>query len=101
MPAITAKNLKVTVVLDPSELAALTVPDGQPRFPLVIRLPDRTVSADLNPKSVRKAISTINAAGPDGVAVIIQGKLLSGDVIAEAGLAVQMKQPKPEVAKAA
>jgi hypothetical protein len=98
MPAISARALKCTVVLDPGELAGLTVPEGQPRFPLVIRLPDRTVSCDLNPKSVRKVLATIREAGPDGVAVIIQGKLAAGDVIMEAGLTVQLKQPKAEAA---
>ena len=42
-----------------------------------IRLPDRRVSADLNAKSVRKAVATISEHGPDGVAVIIQGKAVA------------------------
>ncbi len=37
----------------------------------------------------------IRQAGPDQVAVILQGKLDAGDAIAEAGLAAQPRQPKP------
>ena len=57
MPTVTAPNsLKVVAVLDPRELLDLVVPDGRQRLGLTIRLPDRTVTADLNAKSVRRAI---------------------------------------------
>jgi hypothetical protein len=57
MPTVTAPNsLKVVAVLDPRELLDLVVPDGRQRLALTIRLPDRTVTADLNAKSVRRAI---------------------------------------------
>jgi ribosomal protein S3 len=57
------------------------------------------VSADINAKSVRKAAATIGEHGPDGVAVIIQGKLV-GDTIAEAGIVAQPKV-RPQTAAAA
>jgi hypothetical protein len=96
MPTVSARSLKVTVILDPATLLTVPVPDGQPRVALTIRLPDRTVSADLNAKGVRKALATIREHGAEGVACIVQGKLLAGDQIAEAGLVVQ-----PKVAKVA
>ena len=68
-----------------------------------IRLPDRRVSVDLNAKSVRKVLATIGEHGPDGVAVIVQGKLMAGDVLAEAGIVANPKAPKeqPEASPAA
>ena len=95
MPALNARSLKCTVVLDPAEVVAIPVKDGLPRVLLRIRLPDRTVTADLAAKSVRRAQAAIREHGDDGVAAIIQGKLVAGDVMQEAGLAVQPKIPKP------
>ena len=71
----------------------------QPRVVIDIRLPDRRVSVDLNAKSVRKALAAIGEHGPDGVAVIIQGKLV-GDTITEAGIVAQPKV-RPQTATVA
>jgi len=98
-PVLNARALKCTVVLDPAEVAQIVASDGKPRTVIAIRLPDRRVSADLNAKSVRKAIAAIGEHGPDGVAVIIQGKLV-GDTITEAGIVAQPKV-KPQAAAAA
>lgn len=98
MPTVSARSLKVTVILDPASLLAVPVPEGQPRVALTIRLPDRTVSADLNAKSVRKAIGAVREYSPDGCSCIIQGRLLAGDQIAEAGIVVQPKVAKVAVA---
>jgi hypothetical protein len=98
-PVLNARAIKCTVVLDPTEVVQIVVPDGKPRTVIAIRLPDRRVSVDLNAKSVRKAVATISEHGPDGVAVIIQGKLV-GDLITEAGIAAQPKV-KPQTAEAA
>jgi ribosomal protein S3 len=97
-PILNARALKCTVVLDPAEAAQIVAPDGKPRVVIDIRLPDRRVSVDLNAKSVRKAVATIGEHGPDGVSVIIQGKLV-GDTIAEAGIVAQLKV-KPTAAAA-
>jgi hypothetical protein len=87
-PVLNARALKCTIVLDPAEVAQIVASDGKPRTIIAIRLPDRRVSADLNAKSVRKAVAAIGEHGPDGVAVIIQGKLV-GDLITEAGIVAQ------------
>jgi hypothetical protein len=84
-PVLNARALKCTIVLDPAEVAQIVAADGKPRVVIGIRLPDRRVSADLNAKSVRKALIAV-----DGVAVIIQGKLV-GDIITEAGIVAQPK----------
>jgi hypothetical protein len=96
MPAIvTARGpLKVVAVLNAAELLDIELPDGKPRFTLTIRLPDGTVTADLAAKSVRRAIVMVREYGTEAVAAIVQGRL-SGNQIAEAGLSVQPKGPKP------
>jgi hypothetical protein len=53
----------------------------------------KTLIADLNAKSLRRCIATIGASGPDGVAVVPQGKL-EGDKLVEAGIVAQPKTPK-------
>jgi hypothetical protein len=98
-PILNTRALKCTVVLDPAEVAQLVASDGKPRVVVAIRLPDRRVSADLNAKSVRKAIAAIAEHGPDGVAVI-QGKLV-GDTISEAGIVAQPKVRPQAAAEAA
>jgi len=96
----TNKALKVTAVLDPAAVASITVPNGQPKFTLRITAAGRTYAADLNAKSLRRCIAAIGEAGPDGAAVILQGKL-NGDTILEAGIVAQPKTPKPAAADAA
>jgi predicted O-methyltransferase YrrM len=56
-----------------------------------VQVAGRAITADLNAKSVRKAIATIRESGADNVACILQGKLEANDVLAEAGLAVKVK----------
>ena len=82
---LTAQRLKVTTVLDTTELLAVTAPDGKPRITLRIRLPERTLTADIAAKSLRKAQTAIRDAGADDIALVLQGRLAAG-AIAEAGL---------------
>jgi hypothetical protein len=89
---LTAKSLKATIVLDAAQVARLSAPDGKPRCIVRISIEGRTITADLNAKSVRKAIATIRENGPEACAVILQGKLQPDNTLAEAGLNVQLKQ---------
>jgi hypothetical protein len=98
--AVAARGpLKVVAILNAAELLDVPVPDGNPRLVLTIRLPDGSVTADLAAKSVRRAIAMVREHGPEAMAAIVQGRL-SGNQIAEAGLSVQPKGPKPEKAEA-
>jgi hypothetical protein len=90
---LTAKSLKVTLVLNPPEVAAVAVPAGA-RIVLAIDVDGRRLTADIACKSLRKAQGMIAEHGADAVAAILQGKL-KGDVVTEAGLVVQPKIPKP------
>ena len=97
---VTARGpLKVVATLNAAELLDIEVPAGKPRFVLTILLPNGAVIADLAAKSVRRAIAMVREHGADNVAAIVQGRL-SGGQIAEAGLSVQPKGPKPEKAEA-
>jgi hypothetical protein len=87
---LTARAIKVTLVLDGKELAD---PGSPTRVTLQIVAGGRTVTADIAAKSVRKARALITEHGADQVAVLIQGKL-DGSVVAEAGLVAQLKTPK-------
>jgi hypothetical protein len=88
---LNAKSLKVTVVLDATEVAALPNPTTD-RVTLQIKAAGQPVTADIAAKSLRKVKDAIAQHGADGVAVIVQGKLV-GAVITEAGLAAQPKVP--------
>jgi hypothetical protein len=98
--ALTATRLKVTCVLNTAELLAVPAPDGVSRVNLHIQLPDRTVTADIATKSLRKAQVAVRELGADNVALLLQGRLVAGDVIDEAGLSAQPKAPKPQPAAA-
>jgi hypothetical protein len=87
--------LKASVVLDPAALAGVEVPNGLSKVTLRVAVPGKTIVAEVNAKSLRRTVAAIAAAGPNGVAVVLQGKLEPGDVLTEAGIAAQPKTPKP------
>jgi hypothetical protein len=92
---IQAKSIKATVVLEASDIARLEVPNGVSRVVLRVQVAGRALSADLNAESVRKCIAAIEAAGPVGANVILQGKLEGDDKPLDAGLVAQPKTPRP------
>ena len=69
------------------------MPNGQAKFAVMIRVAGRTLTADLNAKSLRRAVTAVNATEPSTIAVVIQGRL-EGDSILEAGIVAQAKTPK-------
>ena len=88
-----ARALKCVLVLDPAAVQAFRVPNGDIRTTIPISVAGRTVAADLASKSIRKAATAIAEHGAEAVACVLQGKLLAGDVLSEAGLAVQLRTP--------
>ena len=89
---LNAKSLKATLVLAPAEVLSLSAPDGKPRCIVRVNVAgDRTITADLNAKSVRKTIATIRDAGPENVACILQGKLNADNTLVDSGFTVQLK----------
>jgi hypothetical protein len=75
--------------LIPSEVLGIPAPNGVPRVTLRIQLPDRTVTAEVSSKSLRKAQTAIREIGGDNVVVMLQGRFVAGDKIEEAGLSAQ------------
>ena len=95
---LAARAIKLTIVLDGAAVAAIAVPDGgRPR--IVVSAAGRRLTAELNPKTLRKTVATIREHGPDQVAVVLQGKLVAGDVIEEGAITAQVKTPKPPSAE--
>jgi hypothetical protein len=100
MPTVSARSIKVTVVLDSVEVLgvlqqATAIADA--RVPFTVEVEGRKLRTSFAAKSVRKALATLQANGPENVAVIIQGKLMRSDEISEAGLVAQLRaSPKPE-----
>ena len=100
-----SRALKATVVLDPAALAGVEVPNGLGKVMLRILAGGRTITAEVNAKSLRRCVTTIAENGPDGVAVVLQGKLEANNTLLEAGIAAQPKTskatPAPAVSAAA
>ena len=69
---LTASKLKITVVLQPAELLPISAVNGQQRTTLHIKLPDRTLSADVATKSLRRAQTQIKELGAENVACILE-----------------------------
>lgn len=100
---LSARALRVTCMLGAGELlsAARALPPQDGRtVPLAVELPDRTLRAQINAKSLRRALGIIREHGPDNAVVILQGKLERGDVVGEAGIVAQPRTPKPAPAAA-
>lgn len=94
-----ARALKTTVVLDPSAVGKVTVPNGVPQVAIQVMVGGRIVKANLNAKSLRRAVTRINEIGVEDCAVILQGRLEAGDLLVDAGIAAQPKAPRPSAAE--
>jgi hypothetical protein len=99
MPTLTARSIKITIVLDAVETLgvlqqATAIADA--RVPFTIDVEGRRLHCTFAAKSVRKALATLQHNGPENVAVLVQGRLLRNDEIGEAGLVAQLRAPKPE-----
>jgi len=92
---LAAKALKVTLVLDPAQLAEVIVPNGAGPQPLRITIGERRVKAQISAKSLRKAVAMIAEHGAEKVVLLLQGKLVEDDVISECGLVAQLRAPRP------
>jgi sRNA-binding protein len=92
-----AKSIKATVLLDASDISRLRVLEGTSKVALRVNVGNRAITADLNARSVRRAVAAIQAAGEAGASVILQGRL-EGDVLLEAGIVAQPKTSKATVA---
>jgi hypothetical protein len=88
-----SRALKVTTLLDPTALVGVEVPNGLSKATLRVTVGGHTVTAEVNAKSLRRAVTTITTEGPDSVTLLLQGKL-EGNVITEASIATQPNAQK-------
>ena len=88
-----AKGLKVTLVIDPASLPKIDT-TGMKKAPVTIFISNGELKAttEINAKSYRKALSSIEEYGVEGCNVIIQGAMKQYGVIDDAGLVVQPKK---------
>ncbi len=82
-------------MIDAASLAGPAVPDGAGQGSDQDRRCRRTTH-QLDAKSIRKAVAAIAAAGgPAAVAVVVSGRLEADNSLADAGIVVQPRTPKP------
>jgi hypothetical protein len=87
----TVNAIKVTVVLDPRVLRP--APAGADVVLEVTTEGGIAARARLDPKSYRKALDAVREQGPDNVAVILQGRIVTPGEIIDAGI---LAMPKPK-----
>lgn len=82
----TAKGLKVTMVIDPASIPNIDS-TGMKKVTLTINVAntDIQVTTEINAKSYRKALSSIEEYGLDGCNAILQGSMKQYGVIDDAG----------------
>ena len=85
----TAKGLKVTMVLDPASIPNIDS-TGLKKVNLTINVAntDIQLTTEINAKSYRKALSSIEEYGVDGCNAILQGSMKQYGVVDDAGLVV-------------
>ena len=93
---LAARGIKITVVLNSAGVAEALAPfaEATGRVPVVLAVEGRKLRFDMASKAIRKALATLAEHSPDRVAVIVQGRLMTDDVVAEAGLVAQAKAPR-------
>jgi hypothetical protein len=91
-----ARKLKATLVLDAQPFASLKIAElVGARTMLVIEVGGRYLRADLNTKSLRRALVTLAEHG-DATTLVLQGVLTASDTLDEAGLSAQVRAKAPE-----
>ena len=88
--SLAVKAIKVTVVLDPQALKP--APAGADVVLEVTTEGGVKARARLNPKSYRKALDAVREHGPDNVAVILQGRMVTPGEIVDAGISAMPKK---------
>jgi hypothetical protein len=90
---LSAKSLKVTLVIDAAQLAGVELANGSAPQPFVVAVAGRKLVGQLNPKTLRKVLAMVREHGSEAVAVILQGQL-ADDAITEAGITAQLRTPR-------
>ena len=91
-----AKSAKITLVLDTASISRI-VSEGKKQVQLVVQVGEMKFTAELNSKSYRKALATIDELGADNCNAILQGSMPKFGVLEGVGLVVQPKKAKEEI----
>jgi phosphopantothenate synthetase len=97
----TAKNLKVSCVIDSAPFVR-AIPDGAPaRTEVIINVGGRSIAVDLATRSIRKAAKALVDNGVDRVVLIVEGSLSADGLrIEECGLVANLKNQAAPAAAA-
>ncbi|WP_053958182.1 hypothetical protein [Sulfobacillus thermosulfidooxidans] len=97
MPPIAVRTLKVTLTMAPDQWPRDVALSGDHVIVPVTTPEGLTVQVPLKTKSIRKALKTVAAIRAEGdeALFLIQGRLLPGMQLTEAGLSVQRKSHLP------
>lgn len=90
-----AKSAKITLVLDTASIARINS-EGKKQVKLVVQVGEMKFTTELNSKSYRKALATIDELGADNCNAILQGSMPKFGVLEGVGLVVQPKKAKEE-----
>jgi hypothetical protein len=100
---LACKSLKCNAVIDPAQLAGSVVLDGSGPVAFVLAAGESTLIDQFNAKSLRRAAKA--AAEGAAKAIIIQGNLVNGRIIENAGISVPpppaLREPQDNVPAAA
>jgi hypothetical protein len=83
----------VTLVLDPSSITRVCS-EGKKQTKLIITVGSMKFEAQVNSKSYRKALASIDELGTDNCNIILQATMAVQGKLESAGLAVQPKAQK-------
>lgn len=92
-----AKSAKITLVLESASITRINS-EGKKQVKLVVQVGEMKFTAELNSKSYRKALATIDELGADGCNAILQGSMSKFGILEGVGLVVQPKKAKEEAA---
>lgn len=87
----TAKNAKITLVLATDSITRINS-EGKKQIKLVVQVGEMQFTAELNSKSYRKALATIDELGADNCNAILQGSMPKFGILDGVGLVVQAKK---------
>jgi hypothetical protein len=86
---LSAKSIKVVLAIDPQQLLGVSVTNGVAQVPFVVAVAGRHIKGKLNAKTLRRAVAVVTASGGEDVGVMIQGRLVVGEQLEDAGISAQ------------
>jgi hypothetical protein len=86
---LSAKSIKVVLAIDARQLLGVSVANGVAQVPFIVAVAGRHIKGKLNAKTLSRAVGMVTASGGEDVGVIIQGRLVAGEQLEDAGISAQ------------